>query len=51
MTIWMAANGMQMPSCAAPAAAGILEGDGRNVNATAPVTRQEAMTMFARAMG
>ena len=32
-------------------AAGILEGDGRNVNATAPVTRQEAMTMFARAMG
>lgn len=32
-------------------AAGILEGDGKNVNATDPVTRQEAMTMFARAMG
>ena len=32
-------------------AAGILEGDGKNANAAAPVTRQEAMTMFARAMG
>ena len=32
-------------------AAGILEGDGKNANATDPVTRQEAMTMFARAMG
>ena len=32
-------------------AAGILEGDGKNAYATEPVTRQEAMTMFARAMG
>ena len=32
-------------------AAGILEGDGKNIHAEAAVTRQEAMTMFARAMG
>lgn len=32
-------------------AAGILEGDGENCNATQTITRQETMVMFARAMG
>lgn len=32
-------------------AAGILEGDGTNCNATQTITRQETMVMFARAMG
>lgn len=32
-------------------AAGILEGDGANCNATHTITRQETMVMFARAMG
>ncbi len=32
-------------------AAGIMNGDGVNCNATMAVTRQEAMTMFARALG
>lgn len=32
-------------------AAGILEGDGENCNATQAITRQETMVMFARAMG
>lgn len=33
------------------AAAGIMKGDGVNCNAEAPVTRQEAIVMFGRAMG
>lgn len=32
-------------------AAGILEGDGENCNATQTITRQETMVMFARAIG
>ena len=32
-------------------AAGIMEGDGTRCNATQTITRQEAMVMFARAMG
>lgn len=32
-------------------AAGIMEGDGNNCNATQTITRQETMVMFARAMG
>ena len=32
-------------------AAGILEGDGANCNATRTITRQETIVMFARAMG
>lgn len=32
-------------------AAGIMQGDGKNCNAQQSVTRQEAMTMFSRAMG